>query len=284
MITESKKFTDMTSYQEWAESVREQIREKMKWSSQKNRDKLPYTTDANGNYIDRAQKEDYNGLAWWTNGFWAGTMWLLYQDTGDACYREIAKNAEKRMDKCFDFNCGLNHDAGFMYMPAAVADYRLTEDETSRRRGLHAANILAGRFNPVGRFIRAWDGAGEGDDTRGWAIIDCMCNLSLLYWASEETSDPRYRHIAMMHADTVMKYFIRPDGSVKHIVEFDPETGVYVCSHTGQGYAHGSAWSRGQGWAIYGFMISYIHTRRADILRRRKGWQITASPIYRRTD
>lgn len=92
---------------------------------------------------------------------------------------------------------------------------------------MHAANLLAGRFNPVGKFIRAWNQV-PGSDTRGWAIIDCMFNICLLYWASEESADPRFRQIAMMHADTVMENFIRPDGSVCHIVEFDPETGVMV--------------------------------------------------------
>ena len=65
--------------------------------------------------------------------------------------------------------------------------------------------------NPVGGFIRAWnDIPGSRDDTRGWAIIDCMFNITLLYWASEETKDPRFRQIVMLHADTVRENFIRP--------------------------------------------------------------------------
>ena len=146
-----------------------------------------------------------------------------------------------------------------------MADYRLTGNPSSRKRALHAANLLAGRFNPAGRFIRAWNDLEDGD-TRGWAIIDCMFNLSLLYWAWEETHDPRFRHIAIMHADTVMQHFIRPDGSVNHIVEFDPETGEMLRSLGGQGYGEGSSWSRGQGWALYGFMISYIHTGKQEYL------------------
>lgn len=260
----------MKRYEEWSDEVLDRIRSKMEWSSEKNKDKLPYTTDAEGNYIDRAAQEDCGGLSWWTNGFWGGTMWLLYQDTKEERYRDIARRAGERLNKCFDLFYGLNHDVGFMYMPTAVADYRLTGNGEARKRGLHAANLLAGRFNPVGKYIRAWDGAGPGKDTRGWAIIDCMCNLSLLYWAGRETSDPRFRQIAMMHADTAMKYFVRPDGSVKHIVEFDPETGEYIRSHGGQGYGHGSSWTRGQGWAVYGFMISYIHTGKPEYLETAK--------------
>ena len=241
----------------------------MAWVSEKSRDKIPYTTDENGSYDDRSDPERSwridDGLNWWTNGFWGGMMWLLYQDTKQENYARIARISEERMDRCFSDFYGLHHDVGFMFVPTAVADYRLTGNPSSRKRALHAANLLAGRFNPAGRFIRAWNDLEDGD-TRGWAIIDCMFNLSLLYWAWEETHDPRFRHIAIMHADTVMQHFIRPDGSVNHIVEFDPETGEMLRSLGGQGYGEGSSWSRGQGWALYGFMISYIHTGKQEYL------------------
>ena len=78
-------------------------------------------------------------------------------------------------------------------------------------------------------------------------LIDCMMNLSLLYWASEKSGDPRFRRIAMSHADTAMAYFVREDGSCHHIVEFDPDTMAVKDMPGGQGYAPGSSWSRGQG-------------------------------------
>lgn len=36
-----------------------------------------------------------------------------------------------------------------------------------------------------------------------------MMNLPLLYWASEQTNDPRFAQIARLHADTTQKYFVR---------------------------------------------------------------------------
>lgn len=258
----------MNSYDTWIDEIISKIRNKMEWVSEKNRDKIPYTTDENGNYDDRFDSSrNWNqddGLNWWTNGFWGGVMWLLYQDTGKEKYGEIARESEKRLEQCFVDYYGLHHDVGFMFMPTAVADFRLTGNVDSRRAGMHAANLLAGRFNPMGKFIRAWNGLK--DEIRGWAIIDCMFNISLLYWASEESRDPRFRQIAMMHADTVMKYFVRADGSVNHIVEFNPDTGEYVKSYGGQGYAEGSSWTRGQGWAVYGFVISYVHTGKQEYL------------------
>lgn len=256
-------------YERWAEGVAVKIREKMEWVSEKNRDKIPYTTNEAGDYDDRSDTGKKwsldDGLNWWTNGFWGGIMWLLYQDTKDERYAEIARISEYRMEKCFDDFYGLHHDVGFMFQLSAVADYRLTGNERSRKTGMHAASLLAGRFNPAGNFIRAWNGL-PGDDVTGWAIIDCMMNISMLYWAWEETRDPRFRHIAVAHADTVMKNFIRPDSSVNHIVEFNPETGEMVRSLGGQGYGEGSSWTRGQGWAVYGFMISYLHTGKQEYL------------------
>lgn len=256
-------------YAAWAEEMLEKVRDKMAWVSEKNRDRIPYTTDEKGNYDDRSDEgrawNPDEGLCWWTNGFWGGIMWLLYQDTGEQRYLEIARSSEKKLEKCFDSFYGLHHDVGFMFQPTAVADYRLTGNQDSRRIAMHAANLLAGRFNPAGRFIRAWNRTGERDNS-GWAIIDCMFNISLLYWASAESGDPRFRQIAMLHADTVMEHFIRPDGSVCHIVEFDPESGKMLGSLGGQGYGEGSSWTRGQGWALYGFACSYANTGKAAYL------------------
>lgn len=248
--------------QEFVESTVKAIDDKMSWVADKNRDKIPYTT-IDGTYDNHSiETEDVNdpmGLSCWTNGFWPGMMWQLFNQTKDRKYSGYAKDAEVKLAKTFDLYLGLHHDVGFMFLSSAVIDYKLTGNEKSRIRGLHAANLLAGRFNLNGRFIRAWND-NPGKDTRGRAIIDCMMNIPLLYWASNETKDPRYKQIALAHADTVLKNFIRDDDSVKHIVEFNCETGEYIKSYGGQGYMHGSSWSRGQAWAVYGFVVSYEQT------------------------
>lgn len=251
----------------WASWTLERFLKKMTIMRERASGKIPYTAKG-GIYDDNSTRAGKNGLGigWWTNGFWAGMMWLLYHETGDERYARIARFSSDELDACFEEFYDLNHDLGFLYQCTAVAAYRLTGTEADRRRGLHAANLLAGRFNPAGNFIRAWNNWGDGTDTAGWAIIDCMMNLSLLYWASREISDPRFRQIAMRHADTAMTAFVRPDGSVRHIVAFEPETGEILGSLGGQGYGEGSAWSRGQAWGIYGFALSFRHTGRVEYL------------------
>lgn len=255
--------------QRFAKEALDKCVEKYGWVSKKIADGIPYTTGPDGSYDNKAvitAPGDDNSINWWTNGFWGGVLWHLYAITGDNRYADMANNSEALLDRCFNEFYGLHHDVGFMWLPTSVANYRFTGNPESRKRALHAANLLAGRFNLAGRFIRAWND-WSNTDTRGWAIIDCLMNLPLLHWASGESNDPRFSHIAIAHADTVLQRFLRPDGSVCHIAEFDPVTGVFVKSHRGQGFAEGSAWARGQGWALYGFTVNYNCTGKADYLQ-----------------
>lgn len=198
----------------------------------------------------------------WTSGFWPGLLWLIYREGGEPRFRQLAEACEQAQDAALDEFVGLHHDVGFMWCLSAVANYKLTGNARSRTRALKAANLLAGRFNIRGKFIRAWnDKVWKGEtNNEGWAIIDCMMNISLLFWASKETGDPRFRHIAMDHADTVLREFIRPDGSVRHIVCFDADSGQRTGALGGQGYSADSAWARGAAWAIYGMVICYAYT------------------------
>lgn len=247
----------------WASDTAERFTRKLRAVCARSARKIPARA-VDGVHDNKADGGTYNaddGLCWWTNGFWAGMLWRAFAETGEAAFADTARFTETQLDACFTTGFyGLHHDVGFMWLPSAVADFRLTGDADARRRGLHAANLLAGRFNPAG-FLRAWnDIPGQDSDTRGWVIIDSMLNIPLLYWASEETGDPRFARIARIHADTVAAHFVRMDGSVRHIVEFDPATGAFVRDYGGQGYAQGSSWTRGQAWGLYGFALSALHT------------------------
>jgi unsaturated chondroitin disaccharide hydrolase len=195
---------------------------------------------------------------WWTNGFWGGLNALLYKHTGNEEYFKTLSRSEELLDEVFRTYCHrLGHDVGFLWQLTSGAKYRLTGDEESKKRTFAAAALLMGRFVVGPNFIKCWHGQ---ERVRDWSIIDTMMNLSILYHASEITGDDRYKRTAMAHADTSIAHHIRPDGSVAHQSQHDRETGEQVATFGGQGYAVGSSWSRGQSWAIYGYVISYIHT------------------------
>lgn len=226
-------------------------------------DKVLITSKRIGaNFPHASQKGTYvlEDPAWWTAGFWPGLLWLLYEGSAEQQFRQLAEQCEQRLDRVLDGYDRLDHDIGFMWTLTSVANYKLHGGEESRRRALKAANYLMARFNLKGNYIRAWNPWTPGESNEGVAIIDCAMNVPLLYWASRESGDPRYAHVANAHMNTVIEHFIRPDGSVRHIVRFDPLTGEVAEYMGGQGYAPESAWSRGNAWAIYGLALAYHHT------------------------
>ncbi|OLS40916.1 glycoside hydrolase family 88 protein [Bacillus sp. MRMR6] len=242
----------MTEQLLWVNEAWQKVNEKVAKTSKRIGANFPHASE-NGQYV---LAEPY----WWTAGFWPGLLWQLYREQKTDEFKKIAEECEVKLDAVQHDYYRLDHDIGFMWTLTSVARYKLLGDDESKRRALVAANLLMGRFNVNGNFIRAWNPWTEGEDNSGVAIIDCMMNLSLLYWASEETGDPRFKGIAKKHADTVLEHFIRSDGAVHHIVRFDPDSGEKIEPLGGQGYAPYSAWSRGNAWAIYGLALSYCYT------------------------
>ena len=238
----------------WEELARK-ISEKTLLVCRRSGEKIPYRVDGQGRFDDLSG----DNISWWTNGFWAGSLWQVYALTGEEALKSTAAALEKKLDAALMDAMGMDHDSGFKWLLTAGADYTVTKNPASLNRLLLAASNLAGRFNPKGAFLRAWnDRSGE---KAGWAIIDCLMNLPLLYRATVITGDPRFGQIAALHARTAARHFQRPDGSVEHIVVFDPVTGERLGTRPGQGMAAGSAWTRGQAWAVYGFTLSYLHTK-----------------------
>lgn len=239
----------------WAKDTWEKLEKKLSAEEKRIGSDMPYIP-VNGRYEDMGEK----ALTWWTNGFWGGILWQMYHATGEKRYAQTAERLEIRFDKALEAYEGVDHDLGFMWLHTAVADYRQTHNPQSKIRGLHAAALLASRFQPQGNYFQAWN---QGPSV---AIIDCVMNLPLLYWGSEVTGNPSWKQLAMRHADMAMEYILRPDGSSNHIVVFDLETGEVLDKPGGQGYAKGSAWTRGQSWAIYGMALSYRYTGKEEYL------------------
>ncbi len=233
----------------WAEETFKKIDAKMSEMTIRSRDKIPDGVTEDGFHKEKS-------ITWWTNGFWGGLNWLLYNYTKNENYMLTAKSSEKKMDEALAQYEKLHHDVGFMWHILSGASYQLTGDTGSRTRNLFAASTLMSRFVIDGGYIIAWNSKNAAN----WTIIDCLMNLPLLYWASKELGDDRFKRVAMAHADMAIMDHLREDGSVVHIAEHDRETGEVVKTYGGQGSAEGSSWSRGQAWALYGFVISYIHT------------------------
>jgi len=203
----------------------------------------------------------------WTSGFIPGSLWYLYQATGDARWKSAAadytaRTAPAKFDKT-------QHDLGFMLGSGYGNGLRLTGDPAYRDAMLAGATTLVTRFNPKVGSIQSWD-LWKNTSWTFPVIIDNMMNLELLMWAAKAANEPYYRDVAIAHADTTLKNHFRPDGSSFHLVDYDPSSGQVRARVTVQGNADGSAWARGQAWGMYGYTMMYRETRKPEYLAQAK--------------
>ncbi len=207
----------------------------------------------------------------WTEGFFPGTLWYLYEATGEERFR---KGAIAMQELIADDVKASSHDLGFVFNCSFGNGYRLTKDESMLKAMIASAETLIGRFKPETGVIQSWNVNGKGwMSQRGWmypVIIDNMMNLELLFEVSNYTGDTKYRDIAITHANTTMRNHFRDDYSSYHVVDYDANTGEVRSRQTAQGYANSSSWARGQAWALYGYVTCYRYTKDENYLELAK--------------
>ena len=219
------------------------------------------------------------GNTQWTCGFWPGEVWLAYERTHDEAFLQTGKTMVESFHRRIVKKIRVaHHDMGFLYTPACVAAYKLTGDRQAREAAVLAADQLISRFQSKGEFIQAWGRMGAKMNYR--FIIDCLLNLPLLYWASNETGDGKYADIAKKHTATCMANSFRPDGSTFHTFYMNKD-GTPSHGRTCQGYKDDSFWARGQAWAVYGSILSWRYTQdpaALDAFKRALDFYLTRLP------
>ena len=202
----------------------------------------------------------------WTSGFFPGTMWYLYEKSGDPFWKEKAIKFTNYLEPIKTYTG--THDLGFMINCSFGNGLRLADVPGYQDIMLEAARSLITRFNPTVGCIRSWD-HGKWQFP---VIIDNMMNLELLFWASKVSGDPVFHDIAVTHANTTMANHFRPDYSSFHVVDYDAAgDGKPIQFNTHQGYADDSAWGRGQAWGLYGFTMCYRETGDPRYLQQAEG-------------
>lgn len=173
------------------------------------------------------------------------------------------------------------HDLGFIIEPALRLDWEITGNTRSLQSIIQAAKSLASRYNKNTNAIRSWDLINKKDiqingmEDNFIVIIDSLCNLELLFYASARSKNAELAEIATKHAKTLLLTHLRPENvgtirrngyngqlySTYHVANLDPQTGTVKAQMTAQGYADTSTWSRGQSWAILGYAQTYHWTK-----------------------
>lgn len=189
----------------------------------------------------------------WTSGFFPGSLWLMYELTGDAALRKYAESYTARLHDIQYYDG--THDLGFMVFCSYGNQYRILKDSVSAAAIVQASEMLISRMDPSVGLIRSWDFGTWNYPV----IIDNMMNLEMLFWASGFTGNPKYRDVAVRHADNTIRNHYRDDYSSYHVVSYNDD-GSVESRGTYQGWSDDSAWARGQAWGLYGYTMCYRET------------------------
>lgn len=194
----------------------------------------------------------------WCSGFWPGILWMDCGYSHDSIVGRAAEGYTAALKSCV-YRPVYDHDLGFITFCSFGKGYEQNHNATYRQTLLDAADSLATLFRPLVGTILSWPRNVKmfgGHNT----IMDNMMNLDLLFWASRHGGNPLLYDIAVTHAKTTMKHHFRPDGGCYHVAVYDTLTGDFIKGVTHQGYADNSTWTRGQGWAVYGYTMVYRYT------------------------
>lgn len=196
------------------------------------------------------------GIYDWTSGFYPGSLWQLYQLTGNERWKERAVEYTERLDS-IQYWTG-NHDVGFMIECSYGNALKHIDSEEYRQVIVQTAESLATRFRETTGVIKSWDWT---DKWQYPVIIDNMMNLELMFHASKISGDKNYYNVAVEHANTTIENHFREDFSSFHVVDYDTITGKVIQKNTHQGFSDDSAWARGQSWGLYGYTLMYRETK-----------------------
>ena len=158
-------------------------------------------------YDKHMQRLKTSNSEWWCSGFYPGTLFYLYENTGNKeLYAEGVRMLKLLEPEQYNVN---THDVGFMMYCSYGNANRIVPKPEYKDIMVNSARSLISRFSPVVGCIKSHN--RKPDDYV--VIIDNMMNLELLFWATQATGDSTFYDIAVKHADTTLKNHFRADNS-----------------------------------------------------------------------
>jgi unsaturated chondroitin disaccharide hydrolase len=197
----------------------------------------------------------------WTSGFYAGALWqaAALEPAGGM----FARWATAATIDHFGSERAPTHDVGFMYGESSLNGWRALCG-----RGEQGSTALCARLKQsvvsAADELLALAATNPGSGTiptnptspEGETIVDSMMNIAILPWASGATGNVVYSRLARHQARVIASVLVRRNGSTAQSANFDRATGRLLSVTTHQGLSNSSTWSRGEGWALYGFAVA----------------------------
>ena len=247
---------------------------------------VPRSQEHNAIFMEESKK--------WTNGFFPGALWKLLSSK-----EYINTWSEGEEQTLFDFAKyyqstlfseamrGSTHDLGFILYDSFGEALNYDKlDEENRQAYLEALNIgratLATRYRDEQGLIRSWDwkpkvrlntienGEKVLDQytlSNPWTypvIVDNMMNLEFLF----DSDNARYHEIAFNHAKhTSLNHYFYDESDKDKQYPLSYHVFDYGSNKPGnwQGVGNISAWARGQGWSLYGYVTVVEAMEKANV-------------------
>lgn len=215
-------------------------------------DKWPYHCDPQSLQWDTTDDGD------WCGGHWVECLRIAGELTND---RELLDESAQRTERLRVY---LERDDMFRahrFYYSAARQYAWTRDvkfRTLALAGAWAVRSMAIPSNgamPIGTQVQVRSTRMFGRDKV--CVDNVHPNLILDWWAFKETGDESFVEGARRHLDLTYRDFVLPDGATVEFINYDPATGKRSAHYTLLGAHDDSCWSRGQAWAVAGYLRAW---------------------------
>lgn len=191
----------------------------------------------------------------WIGGFFPGSLWLVYEYTGDTNFSNWAQAwqaalAPEQYSTAAD-------DVSFLINTSFGNGYRITGNPAYKSILIQTCRSLTNRWNQV---------VGCFADDRLLkpppfeVIIDTMVNMEIFY-RPDLGVDPNMLFMANCHAGRTLTNNLRADGSTFQRVVYDGVTnGSVLYKDNRVSIGPLDTWARGEAWAIHAFPFLYQNT------------------------
>ena len=194
----------------------------------------------------------------WCGGHWVECLRIVGElENDDELHQEATRRAQRLqpyLEKDDMFR-------GHRFYYSSARQYAWTHNPKHRTVALAAAYALrsmaieSNGLMPIGTQVQVRSTTLSGRDKV--CIDNVHPNIILDWWAYKQTGDKTFIEGVRKHLDATITHFIRQDGSTIEFKDFDVVTGESLRHYTILGAHDDSCWSRGQAWAVAGYLRAY---------------------------